>query len=184
MRGPQAIRWKSHVSPEDQRGHPQCGGDSREHDLGRDPSGSAALDPVLSRMAVHRLTEGSWEDYGAFTRRVLPCFGVVYLFLDTVRESLRRQGGGRNTGPCLCPHTPLQSRQPLARCGRRRRATSSHMALATLPLQHGPLDAECASRPQSPQSPDPHALPIKSVNAQEEPAHENHRRQDHCSQTP
>jgi putative transposase len=50
---------------------------------------------MLSRTAVSRLTESLWEDYAAFTQRDLSGFPVVYLFLDAVYESLRRQGGGK-----------------------------------------------------------------------------------------
>jgi transposase-like protein len=50
---------------------------------------------LLSRTAVSRLTESIWEDYEAFTQRDLSGFSVIYLFLDAVYESLRRQGGGK-----------------------------------------------------------------------------------------
>jgi transposase-like protein len=50
---------------------------------------------LLSRTAVSRLTESIWEDYEAFTQRDLSGFPVIYLFLDAVYESLRRQGGGK-----------------------------------------------------------------------------------------
>ena len=50
---------------------------------------------MLSRTAVSRLTESLWEDYASFTQRDLSGFPVVYLFLDAVYESLRRQGGGK-----------------------------------------------------------------------------------------
>ena len=50
---------------------------------------------MLSRTAVSRLTDILWEDYAAFTQRDLSGFPVVYLFLDAVYESLRRQGGGK-----------------------------------------------------------------------------------------
>jgi transposase-like protein len=50
---------------------------------------------LLSRTAVSRLTESLWEDYEAFSQRDLSGFALVYLFLDAVYESLRRQGGGK-----------------------------------------------------------------------------------------
>jgi putative transposase len=50
---------------------------------------------LLSRTAVSRLTETIWEDYQAFIARDLSGFSAVYLFLDTVFESLRQQGGGK-----------------------------------------------------------------------------------------
>jgi len=50
---------------------------------------------MLSRTAVSRLIERLWEDYVAFSQPDLSCFGVVYLFLDAVYESLRQQGGGK-----------------------------------------------------------------------------------------
>ena len=50
---------------------------------------------LLSRTAVSRLTETIWEDYQAFVARGLSGFPVVYLFLDAVFESLRRQSGGK-----------------------------------------------------------------------------------------
>jgi putative transposase len=50
---------------------------------------------LLSRTSVSRLTESLWEDYQAFTRRDLSGFPVIYLFLDAIYESLRRQGGGK-----------------------------------------------------------------------------------------
>jgi len=55
---------------------------------------------LLSRTAVSRLTETLWEDYEAFTQRDLSGFAVIYLFLDAVYESLRRQGGGKEGVLC------------------------------------------------------------------------------------
>jgi putative transposase len=55
---------------------------------------------MLSRTAVSRLTESLWEDYLAFSQRDLSGFPIVYLFLDAVYESLRRQGGGKEGVLC------------------------------------------------------------------------------------
>ena len=48
---------------------------------------------LLSRSAVSELTDTLWEDYEAFSKRDLSQFQVIYLFVDGVYESLRRQGG-------------------------------------------------------------------------------------------
>jgi len=49
---------------------------------------------LLSRSGVSRVTETLNEEFGAFTRRDLRDFDVVYLFCDAVYESLRRHGCG------------------------------------------------------------------------------------------
>jgi putative transposase len=60
-----------------------------------DAIAEATGERLLSRTAVSRLTEILWEDYQTFIQRDLSSFPVVYLFLDAVFESLRRQGGGK-----------------------------------------------------------------------------------------
>jgi transposase-like protein len=50
---------------------------------------------LLSRTAVSQITEVLWDEYEAFAERDLSGFGVEYLFLDGVYESLREQGGGK-----------------------------------------------------------------------------------------
>jgi putative transposase len=60
-----------------------------------DAIAEATGERLLSRTAVSRLTETIWEDYQAFIQRDLSGFPVIYLFLDAVFESLRRQGGGK-----------------------------------------------------------------------------------------
>jgi len=55
---------------------------------------------LLSRSAVSELTDTLWEDYQAFCRRDLSEFEVVYLFVDGVYESLRRQGGPKEALLC------------------------------------------------------------------------------------
>jgi putative transposase len=60
-----------------------------------DAIAEATGERLLSRTAVSRLTETIWEDYEAFIERDLSSYPVVYLFLDAVFESLRRQGGGK-----------------------------------------------------------------------------------------
>ena len=46
---------------------------------------------LLSRTAVSELTDVLWEEYAAFCRRDLSEFEVIYLFVDGIYESLRRQ---------------------------------------------------------------------------------------------
>jgi transposase-like protein len=48
---------------------------------------------LLSRSTVSRLTEVLWEEFEAFSKRDLSGFDVVYLFVDAIYESLRRQAG-------------------------------------------------------------------------------------------
>jgi len=49
---------------------------------------------LVSASGVSAVTARLWEEYQAFTRRDLSGFAVEYLFLDTIYESLRLQGGG------------------------------------------------------------------------------------------
>jgi len=55
---------------------------------------------VLGRTAVSELTDRLWEDYQAFCQRDLSGFEVIYLFVDAVCESLRRQGGPKEAVLC------------------------------------------------------------------------------------
>ena len=55
---------------------------------------------LLSRTAVSELTDTLWEDYEAFCQRDLSGFEVIYLFVDGVYESLRRQGGPKEALLC------------------------------------------------------------------------------------
>ena len=55
---------------------------------------------LLSRTAVSELTDCLWEEYEAFCRRELSGFEVIYLFVDAVYESLRRQGGPKEALLC------------------------------------------------------------------------------------
>ena len=55
---------------------------------------------LLSRTAVSEVTDTLWEEYEAFGRRDLSDYDVIYLFLDAVYESLRRQGGGKEAVLC------------------------------------------------------------------------------------
>lgn len=55
----------------------------------RDPYSGEML---LSRSAVSEITDSLWEDYQQFCQRDLSQFGVEYLFVDAIYESLRRQG--------------------------------------------------------------------------------------------
>jgi len=55
---------------------------------------------LLSRSAVSDLTDTLWEDYQAFCQRDLSEFEVIYLFVDGVYESLRRQGGPKEALLC------------------------------------------------------------------------------------
>jgi putative transposase len=55
---------------------------------------------LLSRSAVSELTDGLWEEYEAFCQRDLSQFEVIYLFVDGVYESLRRQGGPKEALLC------------------------------------------------------------------------------------
>jgi transposase-like protein len=53
----------------------------------------ATGDKVLSRTSVSELTEVLWEEYEAFCRRSLAGYEVIYLFLDAIYESVRKQFG-------------------------------------------------------------------------------------------
>ena len=55
---------------------------------------------LLSRTAVSELTDTLWEDYQAFCRRDLSELEVIYLFVDGIYESLRRQGGPKEALLC------------------------------------------------------------------------------------
>ena len=55
---------------------------------------------LLSRTAVSELTDSLWEEYEAFCQRDLSGFEVLYLFVDAVYESLRRQGGPKEALLC------------------------------------------------------------------------------------
>jgi len=55
---------------------------------------------LLSRSAVSELTDTLWEDYEAFCGRDLSQFEVIYLFVDGIYESLRRQGGPKEALLC------------------------------------------------------------------------------------
>ena len=55
---------------------------------------------LLSRSAVSEVTDVLWEDYQAFCQRELSGFEVIYLFVDGVYESLRRQGGPQEALLC------------------------------------------------------------------------------------
>jgi transposase-like protein len=55
---------------------------------------------LLSRSAVSELTQGLWEEYEAFCQRDLGQFEVIYLFVDGIYESLRRQGGPKEALLC------------------------------------------------------------------------------------
>jgi len=57
------------------------------------PSGKPCADMVLSHSLASRVTEDLWEDFEAFALRDLSALDVVYLFLDAVCESPRRQAG-------------------------------------------------------------------------------------------
>ena len=55
---------------------------------------------LLGRSAVSELTDTLWEEYEAFCQRDLSQFEVIYLFVDGVYESLRRQGGPKEALLC------------------------------------------------------------------------------------
>jgi putative transposase len=55
----------------------------------RDKSGER----LLSKDAVSKISEGLWEEYEKFTQRDLSEYDVIYLFVDAVYESLRKQAG-------------------------------------------------------------------------------------------
>jgi len=55
---------------------------------------------LLSRSAVSEVTDVLWEEYEAFCQRDLSEFEVIYLFVDGVYESLRRQGGPKEALLC------------------------------------------------------------------------------------
>lgn len=65
-----------------------------------DAIAEATGERLLSRTGVSRITETIWEDHQAFIQRDLSSFPLVYLFLDAVFESLRRQGGGKEGVLC------------------------------------------------------------------------------------
>lgn len=48
---------------------------------------------VLGKSTVSRITEVLWEEYEAFQRRDLSDVKIVYVFLDAIYESLRKQFG-------------------------------------------------------------------------------------------
>jgi len=60
----------------------------------------ATGDRLLSRIAISQQTDVLREEYEAFAQRDLSGFGVEYLFLDAVYESLREQGGGKEGVLC------------------------------------------------------------------------------------
>jgi transposase-like protein len=55
---------------------------------------------LLSRSAVSELTDVLWEEYEAFCQRDLSALEVIYLFVDGIYESLRRQGGPKEALLC------------------------------------------------------------------------------------
>jgi len=55
---------------------------------------------LLSRSAVSELTDVLWEEYEAFCQRDLSEFELIYLFVDGIYESLRRQGGPKEALLC------------------------------------------------------------------------------------
>jgi transposase-like protein len=55
---------------------------------------------LLSRSAVSELTDTLWEEYEAFCQRDLSELEVIYLFVDGIYESLRRQGGPKEALLC------------------------------------------------------------------------------------
>jgi len=55
---------------------------------------------LLGRSAVSELTDSLWEQYEAFCQRDLAGFEVIYLFVDAVYESLRRQAGPQEALLC------------------------------------------------------------------------------------
>jgi transposase-like protein len=69
---------------------------------------------LLSRSAVSELTDSLWEEYEAFCRRDLGQFEVIYLFVDGVYESLRRQGGPKEALLCAWGICADGRRVPLA----------------------------------------------------------------------
>ena len=55
---------------------------------------------LLSRTAVSELTDTLWQEYEAFCQRDLSELEVIYLFVDGIYESLRRQGGPKEALLC------------------------------------------------------------------------------------
>jgi len=55
---------------------------------------------LLSRSAVSEVTDTLWQEYEAFCERALSGFEVIYLFVDAIYESLRRQGGPKEAVLC------------------------------------------------------------------------------------
>jgi len=53
----------------------------------------ATGDRILSRSSVSSVTEVLWEQYESFTSRDLSGYDVIYLFLDAIYESVRKQFG-------------------------------------------------------------------------------------------
>jgi len=69
---------------------------------------------LLSRSAVSEVTDVLWEEYEAFCQRDLSEFEVIYLFVDGVYESLRRQGGPKEALLCAWGICADGRRVPLA----------------------------------------------------------------------
>jgi len=69
---------------------------------------------LLSRSAVSELTDSLWAEYEAFCERDLSQFEVIYLFVDGVYESLRRQGGPKEALLCAWGICADGRRVPLA----------------------------------------------------------------------
>jgi putative transposase len=53
----------------------------------------ATGDRILSRTTVSEVTEVLWEQYDSFTTRDLSGYDVIYLFVDAIYESVRKQFG-------------------------------------------------------------------------------------------
>jgi putative transposase len=69
---------------------------------------------LLSRSAVSELTDTLWEEYEAFCQRDLSELEVIYLFVDGIYESLRRQGGPKEALLCAWGILADGRRVPLA----------------------------------------------------------------------
>jgi len=65
-------------------------------DAFRDATGEC----LLTRSAVSEVTDTLWEEYEAFCARDLSAYEVIYLFVDAIYESLRRQGGPQEALLC------------------------------------------------------------------------------------
>ena len=63
---------------------------------------------LISKSAVSEIAETLWEDYIAFSQKVLSCFEVAYIFLDAVYEPMRMYNKGRKEG-ILCAWAILVS---------------------------------------------------------------------------